>query len=197
MTENNDTIFPVILRVPAEKQVLSGREQFNFLKQYARQAVRCSAEKKGVELSAFQKDGDGVPLPENGRYWSLSHKPAYVAGVTANQPVGIDLEYIRPVKPALFKKVADDREWQLADATSETIFYRYWTAKEAVLKANGTGLRDMSQCKIDRIVDGTRITVSFRGKLWVVEHAFFDTHVAAVTIEDQTVQWSLPPTMKI
>jgi 4'-phosphopantetheinyl transferase len=191
-----NTIFPVILSVPVEKQTLSGREQFNFLKQYARQAVRCSAEKMGMEFSLFQKDDDGVPLPENGCYWSLSHKPAYVAGVTASQPVGIDLEYIRPVKPALFRKVADDREWQLADTTSDTIFYRYWTAKEAVLKANGTGLRDLLRCKIDRIVDDKRIALAFRGKTWTVEHVFFDTHVASVTIEDQTVQWFLSPAIR-
>ena len=196
LEKNNDTIFPVILSVPVEKQNLSGREQFDFLKQYARQAVRCSAEKKGVELSVFQKDDDGVPLPEKGCYWSLSHKPAYVAGVTANQPVGIDLEFIRPVKPALFKKVADDREWHLADTISDIFFYRFWTAKEAVLKANGTGLADMSQCKIDRVVDGTRIAVAFRGKSWMVEHIFFNTHVASVTIEDYTVQWDLPDGLK-
>ncbi|MGB9498486.1 MAG: 4'-phosphopantetheinyl transferase family protein [Dissulfuribacterales bacterium] len=195
--KNFNTIFPVILSVPLEKQNLSGREQFYFLKQHARQAVRRSAEKKGIELFAFEKDEDGVPVPEKGWYWSLSHKPAYVAGVTANQPVGIDLEHIRPVKPALFKKVADDREWQLADTMSDIFFYRYWTAKEAVLKANGTGLVDLSKCKIDRVVDGTRIAVAFRGKTWTVEHVFFDTHVASVTIEDYTVQWDLPPELKI
>jgi len=197
INKNRDILYPVILSVPVEKQNLSGREQFYFLKQHARKAVRCSAEKKGIELSAFQKDGDGVPLPEKGWYWSLSHKPAYVAGVAANQPVGIDLEYIRPVKPALFKKVADDREWQLADTMSDIFFFRFWTAKEAVLKANGTGLRDMSQCKIDRIIDKTRIAVAFRGKSWMVEHIFFNTHVASVTIDDYTAQWDLSPGMKI
>jgi 4'-phosphopantetheinyl transferase len=195
--ENKNIIFPVVRIVPVDKQNLSGREQFYFLRQYARQAVLCSSEKMGMEFSLFEKDGDGVPLPENGCYWSLSHKPAYVAGVTASQPVGIDLEYIRPVKPALFKKVADEREWQLADKISDIFFYRFWTAKEAVLKANGTGLRDMSQCKIDQIVDGTRIMVAFRGKTWTVEHVFFDTHVASVTMEDYTVQWDLPPGLKI
>ena len=193
----DDTIFPVVLRVPVEKQALSGRELFYFLRQYARQAVIYSAKKMRVDLSILENDSDGVPIPEKGCYWSLSHKPEYVAGVTANQRIGIDIEHIRPVKTALFKKIANDQEWQLADTISDILFYRYWTAKEAVLKAAGTGFRDLALCKIDRIIDGTRLAVAYRKKTWMVEHIFFDTHVASVTIENQTVQWSLPAGIEI
>ena len=197
INKNRDILYPVILRVPVEKKALTGRELFYFLKQYARQAVIYSAKKKRVDLSILENDSDGAPIPEKGCYWSLSHKPEYVAGVTANQPIGIDIEHIRPVKPALFKKIADESEWQLADTTSDILFYRYWTAKEAVLKAAGTGFRDLARCKIDRIIDGTRLAVAYRKKSWMVEHIFFDTHVASVTIENQTVQWSLPPVNEI
>lgn len=192
----NDTIFPVILKVPDEQQKLSGRDQVYFLKTFARQAVISSGKKLGIELSVLENDSNGAPLPVNEYYWSLSHKPEYVAGVVAKQPVGIDIEHIKPVKTALFKKIAVESEWQLADRTSDVLFYRYWTAKEAVLKAVGIGFRGWSHCKIDRIIDATRLVVIYRERSWMIQHVFFNSHMASVVIENQTVQWSLPDEIK-
>jgi len=141
-----DIIFPVILKVPDEKRGLSGRESVRFLSQYARQAVMACAEKTGIEFSVFEKDSDGVPLPSNGVYWSLSHKPEYVAGVISDDRVGIDIEPIRPVEASLINRILDSKEQQTAGRISDEMFFRCWTAKESVLKAVGAGLKGLSQC---------------------------------------------------
>ena len=80
----------------------------------------------------------GVPFhPHHDRndghtYWSLSHKSRYVAAVVGPTPVGIDLEEIVPRSEGLHDHVAREEEWALADRSWET-FFRYWTAKEAVM----------------------------------------------------------------
>ncbi|MBC2714417.1 MAG: 4'-phosphopantetheinyl transferase superfamily protein [Desulfobacteraceae bacterium] len=185
-------IYPVVLKVPIEKQALTGRDSVRFLRRYARQAVIASAQKTGFDLSILAKDRNGGPIPSNGVYWSLSHKPEYVVGVTASNQIGIDIEPIRPVGPALVNKILDNNEQQLSGTVSDEMFFRCWTAKEAVLKAVGVGLKGLSQCKIHRIIDKRALAVSYRQKHWIIEHAYYDNHVVSVVQKDQTVQWDLP-----
>ena len=88
----------------------------------------------------LEKDKNGAPLPSKGTYWSLTHKSANVAAVVAPRPVGIDIEVLRPCNPNLYQRIASAEEWDLAATVSDKNFFRYWTAKEAVLKAVGKGL---------------------------------------------------------
>ncbi len=190
--KQTNIIYPVILKVPMEKQALTGRDSARYLRQYARQAVIASAQKTGFNLSILENDSNGAPVASNGIFWSLSHKPAYVAGVTAKYGVGIDIEPVRPVSQSLFNRVIDNTEQQLADRKSDMLFYRYWTAKEAVLKATEVGLKGLSQCKIHHIIDKTTLVVSYRQKYWMIEHAYFDNYVVSVVKNDKDIQWILP-----
>ncbi|MEA3428693.1 MAG: 4'-phosphopantetheinyl transferase superfamily protein, partial [Thermodesulfobacteriota bacterium] len=135
-----NTIYPVILAVPNNKRKLSGKNRTLYLSRHARYALEISAQKSCIHLSNLLKDENGVPMPCGANYWSLSHKPAYVAAVVAPERIGIDIEEIRTCSESLFRKIADHREWGLADTDKFKLFFRYWTAKEAVLKAVGTGL---------------------------------------------------------
>ncbi|MGO9096664.1 MAG: 4'-phosphopantetheinyl transferase family protein [Bryobacteraceae bacterium] len=76
--------------------------------------------------------------------FNLSHSGIYTtAAVSRNREVGIDLERIRP--DAAGRDIAarffsgEERAWLDATPGVES-FFRLWTAKEAVLKAMGTGL---------------------------------------------------------
>jgi len=184
-------IYPVILSVPEKDRQLTGRDKVASLSRHARRALEISARKIGIAIADLQKDAKGAPLPFDGNYWSLTHKPQYVGGVMATNRVGIDIEKIRSCSDALFKKVADPGEWDLADETSFTFFFRYWTSKECVLKAAGTGIRDLSKCRIVRIIDDNSIEIDYQGKRWHVEHAFFDGHIASVVKNGCDVQWVL------
>jgi len=184
-------IYPVILAVPDKQQKLAGREKVAFLSRHARGALEISAQKSGVKLTSLIKGENGEPVPFDGNYWSVTHKPEYVGGVIASEQIGIDIEKIRPCSKGLFKKTADDREWALVDTDSLTLFFRYWTSKEAVLKAGGTGLTDLSKCRIVQIIDDNNLIINYKNKKWFVEQFFFKDHVASVIKTASRIQWTI------
>ena len=187
---SNPIIYPVILPVPDKEQQLKGREKVSFLSKHARKALEISAKKSHIKLSDLKKDEKGVPLPFNGYYWSLTHKLKYVAAVIAPAPIGIDIEKIRPCSKALFKKTAHDNEWELSDTDPFILFYRYWTSKESVLKASGTGIRDLSKCRIIQIIDDNHLVIDYRNKEWLIEHFYFDEHITSIVKNDFDVEWT-------
>lgn len=189
---NTNMIYPVVLKVPEEHQVFKGRESVVFLRQHARKAVVKSAQQYRMDMPDLENDDKGAPIPKNGFYWSLSHKPGYVAGVVANMPIGIDIEKIKPVRPLLFDKVMDENERKLMETISYELFYRVWTAKETVLKAVGVGLKGLSHCKIIDIINKTFLKVSYHQTQWVIEHTCYDNHLIAVVKNDKDIRWVLP-----
>ena len=160
--------------------MLAGREKVVYLSAHARKALALSAEETGIVLGALEKNDAGAPLPSNGYYWSLAHKSDYVAAVAADVPIGIDIEKIRAVTPGLYRRIASEEEWHLASEDREHLFFRYWTAKEAVLKVAGTGIRELSYCRISGVVDAQLVQLDFKGEPFQVRHFFHDRHVVGV-----------------
>jgi 4'-phosphopantetheinyl transferase len=186
----NPTVHPVILSVPEQGRCLRGRERVKYLSAYARYALELSAEKSRIPIGDLLKDKNGSPLPFKGNYWSLAHKPQYVAGVVAPARIGIDLEEIRPPSEALFKKIADEKEWALSTSDSVNCFFRYWTSKEAVLKATGIGLKGLSRCRIKRILDDNHLIINYMEQEWAVEQIYFDRHIASVVKNRYNIKWT-------
>ena len=187
------TLYPVILAVPEEVRDYKPRQRVVFLSRHARMALERSAARSNIPMGELRQRQNGAPLPFNGTYWSISHKPCYVAGVVAPRPIGIDIEKIRPCASGLFEKTAAPAEWALAETGSDplTTFFRYWTAKEAVVKAAGTGLKDLLKCKITTLVDDHRLTIRYAGRDWRIEHFFFDAHITSIVSGHQRIQWSV------
>ena len=131
----HQSIYPVILPVPHAKKTLTGKDKVRFLSNFAREALKISAQYRGITLGELTKDENGAPVPKDGRHWSITHKSEYVAGVAAPYRIGLDIEKIKPCSQGLFNKTASDEEWQLWDTDPQILFFRYWTSKEAVLKA--------------------------------------------------------------
>jgi len=189
-----NTIYPVILSVPQNKRHLIGRKKVKYLSAYARDAIQLSAKKSKIVFSVITKDENGVPQPFNGSYWSLTHKSEYVGGVVAPAKIGIDIEKIKRCSKALFKRIADEKEWNLIRSRqidSKKLFFRYWTSKEAVLKALGTGFKDLSRCKIAQVVDDDNLVVNYKGNEWLVEHFFFRNYIASVVKNKFNIKWTL------
>lgn len=173
-------IYPVLLPVASGKRALAGREKVAHLSAYAREALAMSAQETGFVLGALEKNDAGAPLPSNGYYWSLAHKSDYVTAVVSDVPIGIDIEKAREVTPGLFQKIASAGEWRLGSEHREHLFFRYWTAKEAVLKVVGTGIRELAYCRIADVVDEQLIQLDFKGVPFQVRHFFHDRHVIGV-----------------
>lgn len=86
-------------------------------------------------------------LPDHpGIHFNLSHCREAAACVVAEKPVGIDVESIAPVDPAVAGRVlsAAERDRLAAVADPATEFAVLWTRKEALVKLRGTGIDDGS-----------------------------------------------------
>jgi 4'-phosphopantetheinyl transferase len=189
----NQILYPVILAVPAEVADFKPRDRVKFLSRHARQALKKSACKSNVRLGELKQDENGAPLPHDGLYWSVTHKTQYVGGVVAPTPIGIDIERIRECSPGLFAKTAGDREWALAESEKNSLitFFRYWTSKEALVKTSGSGLKDLLKCRVTRIIDDRHIQIRYMDREWLIEHFYFDQHLAAITRDTCQIEWTL------
>lgn len=186
------TLQAVILEVPAVIRDWRGRRHVRALSRLARVAVRHSARRAGGRVGRLVKNPEGVPQPSHGWHWSVAHKPAYVAGVVGPEPLGIDIEPCRKRSASLLAKIADEAEWRLGSGDRWCLFYRFWTAKEAVLKAVGTGMRGLSDCRVVHVEGAERLTLAFRGQQWTVQQCFRDGHWAAVASRGDPVFWHWP-----
>jgi len=184
------TLHPVILPISREEQVLRGRERVLAQSRRAREALALSCQANDVALGPLLTDTHGAPRPFDGWHWSLSHKSRFVAAVVGRTPLGIDIEEIRPRNEALYSAIADDEEWALGERTWE-LFFRYWTAKEAVLKAVGVGLRGLRQAKIHTLMQPHGLLVDYDARLWAVAHFRFQDHLVALMPGDADVAWEL------
>ena len=181
-------IYPVILAVPEADRQLRGRDKVVRLSALARKAVQFSANQSGIKLGELMKSPEGAPLPVDGYFWSLAHKPDYVAGVVADSPIGIDIEKIKPCAPGLYRMIAEEDEWKRGGLKSELLFFRYWTAKEAVLKSAGVGMKALSQCRVIDIVNDHHLLLFYNHQQISVEHFYFNGHIAAI-LSHPSVQW--------
>ena len=192
-TESNleHRIFPVILPVPLKVHRLKGRERVEALSRLARRALEICSQKGQLRLGELLKDANGAPMPFDGHYWSLTHKPKYVGAVISPEKTGIDIEEVRTISGPMFQRVAGDREWQLGESRSAMLFFRFWTAKEAVLKAEGVGMTGLSNCVVNRLWDRQHLEIAYQDKRYLIEQVYFNGHIAAVVKNRLDSQWTI------
>ena len=105
----------------------------------------------------------GVPMEtilfgrtENGKpyaigldvHFNISHSGHLAACAVSDRPVGIDVQFMRPIRANLTKKVCTTAELEYVgteELTGEALvrFYRVWCTKEAYFKWLGTGITDL------------------------------------------------------
>ncbi len=188
-------LYPVINKVPEKIRALKGKAKVTALSRFARQSARASALKSRLDIRVFEKDNSGVPKPLNNIFWSVSHKLDFVAGVVSQKKIGIDVECINnigDISDALFKRIVDAYEQSvLKDCDKAVAFFRAFTAKEAVLKQTGDGIKGLSKTKIKTIIDENNLIVQYLNKDYLIEHFYFDNYLAAVTKEQLKIKWIL------
>ena len=187
-------LHPVILAVPASDLALERREKVKALGRRARSALDQSARLSGwpLDLQRLEKGELGAPIPQGDIHWSLSHKELFVAAVAAPHPVGIDIEMIKPVQDGLYERIGDDAEWSLAGGKNPENFFRYWTAKEAVLKAVGKGMTGLSHCRVVGEAKDNNVQLMFQSMPWMVIHHWVDDrHLVALTTRGDPISWHM------
>jgi 4'-phosphopantetheinyl transferase len=117
----------------------------------------------GVKPSQVEFDYQqrGKPLlaakfADSGLFFNLSHSQDLgLCGVTSQRLIGVDLEYIRSMSDLenLAQRFFLPREYEviksLPPEKKQQVFFRYWTCKEAYLKATGDGLVQLEQIEIE------------------------------------------------
>lgn len=95
-----------------------------------------------IQLPVFDYNEYGAPSIQGGPYFSISHCKEGIAVAVDSQPIGIDIESVRPFKEALMHKTMNPAEQAaiLASDDPDWAFTRLWTKKEAVLKMQATGI---------------------------------------------------------
>lgn len=86
--------------------------------------------------------------------FNLSHSQSLALYAIARRPIGIDLEYIRPLDDALklAQRFFSQSEYAFIQALppdqKQKAFFQLWTCKEAYLKATGEGLAGLGQVEV-------------------------------------------------
>lgn len=116
---------------------------------------------KNAEMEEFLKKAEqrlhysmdyglqGKPyLPaEEDFHFNLSHSGTYVICAVDVVPIGVDIQKIdakkgKQIAKRFFSKAEQDILEKAKEAEQETLFCRFWAAKESYLKYLGTGLKD-------------------------------------------------------
>jgi 4'-phosphopantetheinyl transferase len=100
-------------------------------------------EDSGLCLTDIKYSPYGRPYMKGPIDFNISHAGSYVVCALASPGrIGADLEKVKPLALLDFKNQFTSKEWgKLTNAEDPyTGFYAYWTAKEAVVKAEGKGL---------------------------------------------------------
>jgi 4'-phosphopantetheinyl transferase len=127
---------------------------------------------------------------DSGLAFNLSHSQGLgLCAVSCTRQIGVDLEYIRPMSDleALAKRFFLPREYEMLRSQSpnqqQEVFFRYWTCKEAYLKATGDGLSQLEQIEVSLTpTEPAKLQISEDWSLFELVPA--NNYVAAVAIEN-------------
>jgi 4'-phosphopantetheinyl transferase len=132
---------------------------------------------------------------DSGLAFNLSHSQGLgLCAVNCTRPIGVDLEYIRPMSDleALAKRFFLPREYEMLRSLSpnqqQEVFFRYWTCKEAYLKATGDGLSQLEQVEVSLTpTEPAKLQISEDWSLFELVPA--NNYVAAVAVAN--LGWNL------
>jgi acyl transferase domain-containing protein/phosphopantetheinyl transferase len=119
-----------------------------------------------------------------------------VAAVSADGPIGVDVELLEPKDPSFVDAALTPAEQALQPGrwTGDEWVVRVWTAKEAVAKARGTGLEGRPKSYQVIHADGERVTVVDPDRIhWLVATCRTGDEVMAVTVDAPTTAPTTKP----
>lgn len=144
-------------------------------------------------LSLIQFNDHQKPFIEGNVYFNISHSGKYVAcAISEGIQLGLDVEQ-KIFQPNLsdFREIFSPAEWDYLNRVEEKtdVFYKLWTRKESIIKANGRGLfiplHEVDVLSNSICVEGTR---------WFITDFGLDTAYSAclaTSVEDSPVQLAL------
>lgn len=90
--------------------------------------------------AAYRYTENGKPyLADNTAYFSISHSEKWVALAVSDREIGLDLQKISPIRPAVLRRCFTPQEQRWIDGDDRR-FTQLWVKKEAYGKYTGRGL---------------------------------------------------------
>ncbi len=111
----------------------------------------CTALKRPIETLRLARDKRGKPfLMDGGMHFNISHSGDWVVCALHTAPVGIDIQELRPVSPALSRRLCteDDLGYLRQAADRHHALLSLWSAKEAYFKYVGSGITDLKSVSL-------------------------------------------------
>ncbi len=106
--------------------------------------LRWALFRRGIDRDDTVTDSWGRPwaAAAPSLYLSLSHSGEYAVCALGDEPLGVDVQQIGPLRPGVLKRFYSEKEREMvADAPEkEREFARIWARKESYVKALGRGL---------------------------------------------------------
>ena len=134
-----------------------------------------SAYFKRKYVGEWTVSASGKPVARN-KYFNVSHCDGAVVFVQADGDVGVDVERIREVDAGLKKYVSSEDEF--ASISTDEDFFDVWTAKESLVKAEGSGIKKKPKDIVALPLNGVK---EFSGEKYFSRRARFSDFVISVT----------------
>ncbi|HEV2478482.1 MAG TPA: 4'-phosphopantetheinyl transferase superfamily protein [Puia sp.] len=185
-----------LLPAPMQEKVTRFR---NWEDQHAallgRLLLRLALQNAGYEpdLTRLRYTPEQKPFLPEGPAFNLSHSGNRVLCLLGgHEPLGIDLESLSPLPFDDFQPQFTENEWAVILHAPSPLqaFYRFWTGKESILKADGRGLG----IPLQSIDLSHSMIVTLDNTTWAVhELPLFDGYACAWS----TIHSDPPPTIEL
>lgn len=124
-------------------------------------------------------DDKGKPYAVGCVEFNISHSEGMVVCAISDNPIGIDVEKIRPIDTSILCRLCTDIDLIYIFGNETTInnipknldeqqlhkFYEVWTAKEAYFKCVGTGIKNLKSISMDEL---TKIRKMFQIEDYII-----------------------------
>ena len=147
-----------------------------------------------TDLDRLRYTTEKKPFFPEGPAFNISHSGNRVVCLLGDRdPLGIDIESLSPLSFEDFQPQFTPDEWSAIQRhpTPLNAFYRFWTAKESILKADGRGLG----IPLQSLDLSKTMTLTVDGARWSVhELPLFDNYACHYAIQQTD---DLPPTIEL
>lgn len=124
------------------------------------------AENYGINNPVIKRDTKGKPYLEHEKvYFSISHTCDTVAVAVSENPIGVDIEYVREYNDSVCRKMFSDAEIKFVSG-DDTKFTKLWTLKEAAVKATGQGIANIKDYNFD--ISGKSVTTTIDNAVFTI-----------------------------
>jgi 4'-phosphopantetheinyl transferase len=141
-----------------------------------------------VDVPLTVLDSGRLGCEDSDLHLSLAHSGQLAVAAASERNIGFDLEAIRPKPSSLLNYILADEEREhikALDLDGDLSLFLCWTVKEAVLKANGTGLRRSPRLvRVDIDLETSIAHVSDPADhAWEVYFGLSDDYAAALAVQ--------------